>query len=182
MKHRTTNLTELFIVFTGIFAVLLWSDMHATPPSPLAEIVAKAAPVQEPVTILFAGDMMLGRHVGKLIAAHGAEHPFEKIASSLAEISPDLFIANLEGPITEFAVPDPRVSPEQPYSMRFSFDPEVTSAIKNIGFTHLPPHRRRRLHRLPLAPTIPQTRSRPTPSAPPGGEGRPALPLGRLFA
>lgn len=132
-----TNLTELFIVFTGIFAVFLWSDMHATPPPPLEEVVAKVAPVQEPVTILFAGDMMLGRHVGKLIAAHGAEHPFEKIASSLAEISPDLFIANLEGPITELAAPDSRVSPEQPYSMRFSFDPEVTSAIKDIGFTHL---------------------------------------------
>ncbi len=140
MSRHPNNFTELLFLFSAVFIVVMWSDAQSIPVSPLIARVAtpRSVPVpKEPVTLLFAGDVMLGRYVGTLIAEHGGEYPFEKIAPDIQRRAPDFFIANLEGPITLLNAPDARVSPEQPYSMRFSFDPNVLTSLTYAGFTHL---------------------------------------------
>jgi poly-gamma-glutamate synthesis protein (capsule biosynthesis protein) len=136
--RREHNFLELFIVFVGVFAVVLWNNARQVPvPAFVQRVIAPLATRNEPVTLLFAGDVMLGRHVGKLIATHGTSYPFERIAPSIEALAPDIFVANLEGPITTLNAPDMNITPERPYSMRFSFDPSVADILKNVGFTHL---------------------------------------------
>jgi poly-gamma-glutamate synthesis protein (capsule biosynthesis protein) len=134
MTRGWRTFIELFIVFISVFSVVVWNDASRGTSNAFSLPLIKKP---EPVTMLFAGDMMLGRYVGTLISLHGATYPFANITNNIASIAPDFFIANLEGPITSLNAPDARISPEQPYSMRFSFDPSVTSILKNVGLTHL---------------------------------------------
>jgi poly-gamma-glutamate capsule biosynthesis protein CapA/YwtB (metallophosphatase superfamily) len=136
--RRTNNLIEFLIVFAALFIILMWRDARdISVPQFVEQVIAPLSHPQEPVILLFAGDVMLGRHVGVLIARNGTHYPFEKILPETQSLKPDLFIANLEGPITMLDAPDERVSPEQPYSMRFHFDPSVVESLTHAGFTHL---------------------------------------------
>ncbi len=74
---------------------------------PKIEIKNKSA------TVIFVGDIMLGRNVQNLMAKNGAEYPFENISGFLA--ASDGVVANLEGPIVSSPVHTP------PNSLSFSF-------------------------------------------------------------
>lgn len=84
--------------------------------------------VNEPVKLLFVGDIMLGRHVGELI--NDGLDPFEHVHQTLREY--DLVIGNLEGPITE-------VETCQQKAYSFKFSPQITTMLKihNIGLVTL---------------------------------------------
>ncbi len=86
-------------------------------------LVAKA-PI--PTTVLFGGDIMLGRSVETEIIDKGTEYPF----SSLSEfITPfDVAIGNFEG-----SVPKEHVA-TKPLEMRFSIKDEYMGILKAAGF------------------------------------------------
>jgi poly-gamma-glutamate capsule biosynthesis protein CapA/YwtB (metallophosphatase superfamily) len=85
--------------------------------------------VQEPVKLLFLGDIMLGRHVGELMDEEGLD-PFEHVHRTLREY--DLVVGNLEGPITE-------ASQCQNKAYSFKFSPRVTTMLTmhNINMVSL---------------------------------------------
>ncbi len=89
----------------------------------------------KPFTFVVVGDVMLGRTIRDRMRASGDNLPFVNVAPIFADA--DAVVANLEGPITTLDAPDERVSPEQPYSMRFAFDPIAAQVLRNAGITHV---------------------------------------------
>ncbi len=77
-------------------------------------------------SILFTGDVMLGRGVAALAQRHGLDHPFTGLASQFQ--SATAVLINLEGPLS------PPLRPEAP--LRFHFAPEFASAMASAGVTH----------------------------------------------
>lgn len=75
--------------------------------------------------MLFTGDVMLGRHVERLINAHGADYPFEHISAFLQR--PDFTFVNLEGPIVYDHYPTPD------YSTSFSFSEDKAGVLAKHG-------------------------------------------------
>src|SRR5690606_12711614 len=53
-------------------------------------------PDPEPITLLFGGDIMLGRHVEVNMKRYGASWPLAKLADTMARA--DYTVANLESP------------------------------------------------------------------------------------
>jgi poly-gamma-glutamate synthesis protein (capsule biosynthesis protein) len=118
-------------IVVGLFVVVLLHDGdHSVPTVVFEKLEALADPAPERATLLFGGDVMLGRNVGRLIAARGSDFPFARIATATAALAPDLFIANLEGPIT-------LRDGDTTNTMRFQFDPSVVKTLSDEGFTHL---------------------------------------------
>ncbi len=77
------------------------------------------------VTVLFVGDIMLGRNVENLMKQNSASYPFAHIQDLLT--SADSVVANLEGPIT-----DPHA--ETPSNgFRFSFPATTAQVLKEHG-------------------------------------------------
>ncbi len=88
----------------------------------------------DPVTILFTGDMMLGRYIATLRERNGGDFPFtympdviDAVEKELEVEALDLVVGNLEGPIVEkqIAYGD----------LVFRFDPEIAPLLKKVGFT-----------------------------------------------
>ena len=82
-------------------------------------------PAAKPVSIFFAGDIMLGRSVAEQVAKNGNEYPFEKIKDTVA--AADYAIANLEGPLT-------KINNAPSNRMRFHFDPALGPTLVASGF------------------------------------------------
>lgn len=110
----------------------VWQDVSrpvTTEPTPVAqqeEVVLPTPDVREP-HLLFVGDIMLDRSVRlRSVRAGTRAYPFLKLPEGWLS-SPDMTIANLEGPVT-----DRRRAPEK--SIDFLFDPEVLPALQAQGF------------------------------------------------
>ncbi len=103
----------------GILAGLL-AIMTVTPPASFAQ----APGTDETVRLAFVGDVMVGRHVGEIIAQHGTAYPFSEVAPILH--SADLAFGNLESPLTTA----PRVAGG--YDLRA--DPALAEAVALAGF------------------------------------------------
>lgn len=88
-----------------------------------ANIKPDEEPRQQPVKMLFFGDMMMGRFVRTLMQKNGLDYSFQKI--NHAE-NPDLVIANLEGPI----VSNPIYSQT---GMTFGFAADTAQILKRNG-------------------------------------------------
>lgn len=111
-------------------------QMPSAPATPTPDTqVLEPGSIAEPVPttpesaahLLFVGDIMLDRGVRlRSVRAGTRAYPFAKLPSGWLA-SPDMTIANLEGPVT-----DRRRSPEK--SIDFLFDPEVLPALKEQGF------------------------------------------------
>lgn len=56
-----------------------------------------AVEVQQSVTLYAVGDIMLGRHIGKVMKARGVDYPFREIVPTLRNA--DLVFGNLESSI-----------------------------------------------------------------------------------
>ncbi len=128
----------MWFVVAGLAVLIAMSmfDARTILSKPSVErMIPDALLPQKPVTILFIGDVMLGRLVRQHMRANGPDYPFEKLGTLFTDV--DAVIANLEGPITLLDAPDTRVSPEQPFSMRFAFDPESAGALARAGITHV---------------------------------------------
>ena len=95
----------------------------------ISGIPAAREEAKEPATVLFTGDIMLGRYVHTLSEMYGADYPFRKISAELR--AHDLTVGNLEGPVFAGA-------PETPInSVSFSFLPEKARLLAEAGFDAL---------------------------------------------
>jgi poly-gamma-glutamate synthesis protein (capsule biosynthesis protein) len=65
--------------------------------APLERFHKKTPPPRE-ITLLFGGDVMLSRAIGRIIERRGPEYPFSLIASTTREAG--FFMANLENPVS----------------------------------------------------------------------------------
>lgn len=91
---------------------------------PATEIVT--GPIDYEITLLFTGDVMLGRHVENLITEHGDIHPFESTLHILE--GADLTIGNFEGVIPKKHAHTPNGG------MRFSVQPTYLETLSDTGF------------------------------------------------
>ncbi len=82
--------------------------------------------VDNSVSIVFVGDIMLGRNVETLIKKNGLWYPFQNVRSLLS--SPDLTIGNFEGIVPETHVHTPD------FTFRFSIKEEYLVQLKDAGF------------------------------------------------
>ncbi len=89
-------------------------------------------PAPEPeVTFMAVGDVMLGRHIAKVMKKSGSDVPFEQIVPTLH--SADIVFGNLEAIIA--ADTDKLSYPGKPYN--FHASKEAAPALKKAGFTAL---------------------------------------------
>jgi len=80
-------------------------------------------------TILFTGDIMLGREVKNFIEKNSPLYPFENIRNALRGV--DLVVGNLEGPISKMPVYFPKDS------LKFSFNEDVVKGLAESYFNLL---------------------------------------------
>lgn len=85
--------------------------------------VIKMSEESEENSMLFLGDVMLGRYVAKLVAKNGIDYPFEKLRGLLS--SSEDAIINLEGPIPE----QYEETPSNGY--QFAFPKSATTTLGN---------------------------------------------------
>ena len=76
-------------------------------------------------TILFMGDIMLGRNVAVQMKKNSNDYPFAKIKDTV--MAANYAIANLEGPLT-------KINNAPSNNMRFHFDPALTPVLAAAGF------------------------------------------------
>lgn len=77
-------------------------------------------------SLLFVGDIMVGRHVERLMNRHGAAYPFERIEQFLRGV--DVLHGNLEGPVVTAHAQTPD------FSTSFSFAPAQAANLARVGF------------------------------------------------
>jgi poly-gamma-glutamate synthesis protein (capsule biosynthesis protein) len=105
------------------FATILFAATRS-PSTPPRAAHPVPAPV-ETVKLLFVGDIMPSRWVGKAMQERGYDFPFEKIRPLLA--SSDVVFGNLESPVREGRTVGAG-------EMRFRADPEFVPALARAGF------------------------------------------------
>jgi poly-gamma-glutamate synthesis protein (capsule biosynthesis protein) len=77
-------------------------------------------------TMLFVGDVMLGRHVESLMEENGIEFPFKNVALVLE--TPDVTVGNFEGIVSEEHVHSPSMT------FQFSIQPDYLRQLHEKGF------------------------------------------------
>ena len=87
---------------------------------------AEDAPKATTISLLFFGDIMLGRNVEGLTNKHGDDYPFAKITDLIQSV--DLAFANLEGPIVHEHTQTPTGS------FVFSFKETTGAVLAAAGF------------------------------------------------
>lgn len=93
-------------------------------PTPARVAPAPQPPVEQ--TLLFTGDVMLSRSVGRRIAAEGDwSYPFRRIAPTLGQA--DFVFGNLECPVSD-------VGQDLHHKYSFRADPRVIEGLKFAGF------------------------------------------------
>lgn len=103
----------------------------AQPPLNSAALEQKI--VQEPVRLLFGGDMMFDREIRAKMNKHGATYILENITPMLT--SYDMVIANLEGPITEYPSRSIGSAVGSTNNFIFTFDPAILPMLKQNNIT-----------------------------------------------
>lgn len=78
------------------------------------------------VTLLFTGDIMLGRVVESLMERNGDTYPFKGVYTLLQDA--DVTIGNFEGSVPELH------EKTEPYTFQFSVREEYLEVLKNVGF------------------------------------------------
>ncbi|HEX8599500.1 MAG TPA: CapA family protein [Chloroflexia bacterium] len=89
-----------------------------------------ASPSIDEVSLVFVGDIMLGRYVGSTVAARGYDTPFETVRPLLQ--SADLAVGNLEGPLVRRG--SIRIPPPAPNELNLTGDDRAAPALYRAGF------------------------------------------------
>jgi len=91
---------------------------------------------QDPIAILFTGDIMLDRYIETLMERRGGTFPFtympdvlEAGKKALGVTDLDLVVGNVEGPISDSPYKNPGTA------MRFNFKPAMAQLLADVGFT-----------------------------------------------
>lgn len=124
MRLRTV-LALVFLIVIGIGVLVGAFSVRTFSVANSAEL--SKAPLKQEATLLFVGDIMLSRNVGKLMREKNDPHfPFLKVASTTA--AADIAFGNLENPVSERGVRSGSI-----YSFRA--DPaSTTEALLFAGF------------------------------------------------
>jgi gamma-polyglutamate biosynthesis protein CapA len=88
---------------------------------------------QEPIKLLFVGDIMLDRTIRKDGEQYGYEKLFECLAEPFSQY--DEVIGNLEGTVTNFTSVSRDAAYTAPESFRFTFDIQAVEALVDIGLS-----------------------------------------------
>lgn len=86
---------------------------------------------EQPVTVLFLGDMMFDRGVRTTANKNGYEYIFGPSTTTIQKY--DITIANLEGPVTSYKSKLVNNAGKAISGFQFTFAPEVVVAIKKAG-------------------------------------------------
>lgn len=112
-----------------IFALKLPVVLSPLDGTPYGVDHAEGPVQQDSITLLFVGDVMLGRHVETLANAQGWGSRFTEVAPVFEGY--DAVIANLEGPV-------PVVHQKTPdFSTTFSFTPKAVQALADSGVDYV---------------------------------------------
>lgn len=117
-------MSGMCVLLLGFFAFpkIVYNLVYEVP-----DFVEPLVAVTQPApTMLFVGDLMLGRHVETLIEAQGVAYPLEQVASLLE--SYDLTIGNFEGIVSEEHVHAPGMT------FQFSIRSEYLKQLATSGF------------------------------------------------
>lgn len=94
------------------------------------------------VTVLFGGDMMFDRTIREVMAKNGDDYVFSCLGDTLS--APDLVVANLEGPVTDFPSTSVGSEPGGPNNYTFTFPTSTATLLVrhnirlvNIGNNHI---------------------------------------------
>lgn len=139
-----------FFFFTSVFLVVCVGSVSLiTPTSTLSVLTQQSASISESVhgiierdfhiphtdismqdeqgvSLLFVGDIMLGRHVEERISATSLDYPYIYIADFIKNA--DIAIGNLEGVVPNVHIPTPD------FGFQFSFQSSYVAHLANIGF------------------------------------------------
>jgi poly-gamma-glutamate synthesis protein (capsule biosynthesis protein) len=124
MKKRIAGHIAGAAVLLSLGVVLLWPAEVKMPEA----LISLATPTEEPLSVLFVGDIMLDRAVAQYARQEGDEALFAG-AKSLFN-SADLLVGNLEGSITTNA----SIAEQDPKILKFTFDPRFAKLLRDIGF------------------------------------------------
>ncbi|OGI25472.1 MAG: hypothetical protein A3J76_03720 [Candidatus Moranbacteria bacterium RBG_13_45_13] len=94
------------------------------------ELENPVAENQEPIKLLFVGDMMFDRHIREAVAKYGKGdygYILELVKESLSQY--DLVIGNLEGPITNKKSVSVNTKMDESKNFVFTFDPAVAKVL-----------------------------------------------------
>jgi len=128
-KHHALTIAAVPLV-----SALLVVVFFVFPVSEYVELQqANAEPEEEQVArIVFVGDIMLDRHVRRMIDAHGAQHVLGGVRELIE--GGDFAAGNLEGPITDSASVSGGTKVGDTNNMRFTFPPTSASLLSSFGF------------------------------------------------
>lgn len=104
---------------------------------PASAVVAQSVPAVVPevsvasTSLLFLGDVMLGRAVETISKNEGWQYPFAGFETVLRTYHPTYVIANLEG-----SAPRQHVQTKN-FTMQFSFASQALTALAKFGVTHV---------------------------------------------
>ncbi|MBT6253794.1 CapA family protein [Candidatus Uhrbacteria bacterium] len=123
----------LIVVTMALFATVALSFASSHDSAIFAEplkVIERTFPLSknkpnDPETVIFTGDVMLGRYVETLMATHNSDYPFFYVSDLLQ--SSDLTFVNLEGPVSISHVQTPDESTS------FSFDQSIPSLLRSHG-------------------------------------------------
>lgn len=115
----------LLAVLLAIFIVVYSSDVEWVDQTPVAR--PEASNQSRPIRIMAAGDILLADGAQDLLDEHGYDYPFTHLGSLTA--GHDLLLGNLEGPITDHAVP---ISSDKDYVYKSRI--QAAAALKKFGF------------------------------------------------
>ncbi|TSC60566.1 MAG: hypothetical protein LiPW15_444 [Parcubacteria group bacterium LiPW_15] len=123
---RAAYLFGAILLATGLFFI---PAVEIQIESPQLDEGVMETKEEEPLSLIFAGDIMLGRNVQLLGERYGEDYPFEKVKDLLGQY--DIVVGNLEGPIVLGA---PRT---MSYSFKFAFPTSSPGVLKAAGFNLL---------------------------------------------
>jgi len=131
------------LIYVGLCGVWLWqvATIAVVIPIPSYSITTESPDTEEAIayevvepsgfsSLIFTGDIMLGRHVERLSYRHSSTYPFRGLSLPLLA-SDAAVIGNFEASIPQKHVPTPN------YHLRFSVPAETLNEVKAAGFTHL---------------------------------------------
>lgn len=124
--RRCIHIVTYVVLILGSSLILLFP--HTLSYLKPIVVIEEPAIVKEepPVTILYTGDIMLGRHVEVLMERHDPLYPFIGIQDVVA--SATIAVGNFEGTVPEVHVPTPS------RGMQFSIQDAYLDTLASIGF------------------------------------------------
>lgn len=128
LYHPLALLSILSLIIIGEL-VLIYASVKDEISPLVAQSEVATNHSENATTLLFVGDIMLGRNVERLMESKGHEYPFSAIQDFLKSYS--TVVANLEGPIPNKHVPTPL------QGMQFSFPSYVPSLLAQNNITYV---------------------------------------------